>query len=145
MDIEDELIGSIPIRYTNALRPNLHLHQFPLLHRPLQVPPSAALSGKRIRARTKPDVRRLEVHVPADTRPDVWNEERGKILGAARVDDDKEKNQASSTAKQRQGEAPRLNQTRLRSEEVSQKGVHMLGIVKGGQSLLICYAISKYW
>ncbi|KAJ7275246.1 DNA-directed RNA polymerase III subunit Rpc5 [Mycena haematopus] len=132
MDIDDEVVSRIPIRFSNALSPKLHIHQFPLLTRPLQVPPSAAASGKRITARLKPGVRRLEIHVPSDTRPEVWNSDRGRELGAARVDDDREKNQESK-GKGREGDEPRLNQVRMRSEQIQQKGAHMLGIVREGQ------------
>jgi len=120
----------LPIHYSNRLAPTIHIHQFPLLTRPLQVPPSAALSGKRIRARIKPAVRRLEVHVPADTRPEVWNSDRAKVLGAAQMEDDKEKNQNSLKGKLKEGEEPRLAEVRMRSEQIQQRGVHMLGIVR---------------
>ncbi|TRM65741.1 DNA-directed RNA polymerase III subunit Rpc5 [Schizophyllum amplum] len=98
--------------------------------RPLQAPPAARNSGKRIRARVKPNARRMEIHIPTDTRPEVWNADRGKELGAARVDDDREKNQEESS---RSSVEPRLSEVRLRSEEVPHKGVHMLGIVREGE------------
>ncbi|KAJ7783559.1 DNA-directed RNA polymerase III subunit Rpc5 [Mycena maculata] len=132
MDVDDELVSSIPIRFSNALSPKIQIHQFPLLTRPLQAPPSAVASGKRITARIKPDVHRLEVHVPSDTRAEVWNNDRGRDLGAARVDDDREKNQESK-GKGREADEPRLNEVRMRSEQIQQKGAHMLGIVRDGQ------------
>lgn len=136
MDEEDDQIVSVlPIHYSDALTPLLQIHQFPLLTRPLQAPPSAVSSGKRIRARIKPGVRRIEVHVPADTRPEVWNSDRGRELGAGQVEDDREKNQESKI-KQREGEEPRLAEVRMRSEEIPQRGTHMLGIVRDGQSIL---------
>jgi hypothetical protein len=129
---DDPVVSVLPIHYSNALSPNLHIHQFPLLSRPLQTPPSAALSGKRIRARIKPNVRRLEVHVPADTRSGFWNVDKSKELGAARTDDDRDKNQEVGKGKQREGEEPRLGEVRMRSEQIPQKGAYMLGIVRGG-------------
>ncbi|KAJ6519619.1 DNA-directed RNA polymerase III subunit Rpc5 [Mycena sanguinolenta] len=132
MDIDDEVVSRIPIRLSTALSPKLQIHQFPLLTRPLQVPPSAVASGKRITARLKPSVPRLEIHVPSDTRPEVWNSERGRELGAARVEDDREKNQESK-GKGREGDEPRLSEVRMRSEQIEQKGAHMLGIVRDGQ------------
>ncbi|CCM00911.1 uncharacterized protein FIBRA_02957 [Fibroporia radiculosa] len=132
-DAEDRLVSALPIRFTNSLVPNVHIHQFPLLTRPLQIPPTAVASGKRIRARVKPGVRRIEVHVPVDTRPEVWNVERSKELGKSRVEDDKEKNQELPKMKQREGEEPRLSETRLRSEQVPQLGAYVLGIVRDGQ------------
>jgi len=102
----DELVGLLPIHLTNALSPNIHIHQFPVLNRPLQVPPSAALSGKRIQARVKPKTGRVEVHVPADTRPEVWSSEKAKELGVAEV--------------------------RMQSEKIPHKGVYVLGVVREG-------------
>ncbi|KAG7099353.1 hypothetical protein E1B28_001209 [Marasmius oreades] len=128
MDGEDELVSSMPVRYSNKL--SLHVHQFPLLTRPLQVPPSAAASGKRIAARIKPKVRKLEVHVPADTRPEVWNHQRGYDLGAAQLADDREKNQEQ---KRERDEESRLTDVRMRSEQIAQKGVYLLGIVRDGE------------
>ena len=84
----DELVTSLPIHLTHNLGLDVQLHQFPLLTRPLETPPSAARSGKRITARIKPNSQRLEIHVPADTRPEVWNPEKARDLGAARLDED---------------------------------------------------------
>lgn len=133
MEVEDRLVSVIPIHYTNALQPNVQLHQFPLLTRPLEVPPSAAASGKRIHARLKSNAKRLEVHVPVDTRPEVWNSERSKELGAARGEDDKEKNQELPKVKQREGEQARLSEVRMRSEQVPQVGVYVLGVLREGE------------
>lgn len=129
---EDRLVSVLPIHFSNALEPNLHLHQFPLLTRPLQVPPSAAASGKRIRARLKPNVKRLEVHIPVDTRPEVWNAEKSKDLGTARVQDDKEMNQELAKLKQKEGEEPKLTEVRLRSEPIPQVGAYVLGVIRDG-------------
>ena len=136
MDIDDDadlVVQRLPIRFSNALAPNVQIHQFPLMTRPLQPPPAARSSGKRIRARVKPNARRMEIHVPADTRPEVWNAERGRDLGAARVEDDREKNQEESS---RSNAEPRLSEVRLRSEEVPHKGVYMLGVVREGAYLV---------
>lgn len=97
------------------------------------MPPSAAASGKRIRARVKSGVRRLEVHVPVDARPEVWNTERSKDLGAARVTDDRERNQEPvQKGKQREVEEHRLSEVRLRGEAVSHNGAYVLGIMRDG-------------
>lgn len=128
---DDEITSVLPVHYSNGHAPNIRIHQFPLLTRPLQAPPSASLSGKRISARIKPGVRRLEVHIPADSRPEVWNTDRAKELGVARVEDDREKNQELKDG-ERESEEPRLSVIRMRSEEIPQKGVHMLGIVRDG-------------
>lgn len=132
MEEDDEVVGVMPIHYANALTPNVTVLQFPLLTRPLEVPPSAAASGKRIKARIKPNVRKLEVHVPADTRPEVWNRERATSLGAARLEDDRGRNQEPK-AKQREGEQPRLSEVRLSSEEIPRAGTYVIGVVRNGR------------
>ncbi|KAI0318482.1 DNA-directed RNA polymerase III subunit Rpc5 [Amylostereum chailletii] len=133
MDTQDDPVVSVlPIHLSSNLAPNVLLHQFPLLNRPLQVPPSAALSGKRIRARIKPQARRLEIHVPVDSRPEVWNAEKSKDLGVGRSEDDKEKNQETGKAKLKEGDEPRLSELRLRSEELPRTGAYMLGVVRNG-------------
>ena len=131
---EDKLVAALPIHYSSSLSPDVQALQYPLLNRPLGVPPSAAASGKRIKARLKSAVRRLEVHVPVDTRPEVWNKERAMDLGAARLEDDREKNQEPmGTGKTKQeGEQPRLSEIRMRSEEIHHAGVYMLGVVRDG-------------
>lgn len=132
--MEDELVRVIPIRYVNTHHSKLQLHQFPLLHRPLESPPSAQQSGKRILARTKPKAHRLEVHIPSDTRPEIWNEDRGRMLGAAQAEDDRENSQ-SLTAASRLSDDSLLRETRMRSEEVLQRGAHMMGLMKNGACL----------
>jgi hypothetical protein len=131
MTEHDELVSVLPIHFSDTLAPNIHIHQFPLLTRPLQEPPTALLSGKRITARIKPQTRRLEIHVPVDTRPEVCNPQKSKELGAARADDDREKNQ--DRKEKREDEEPRLSETRLKSEEITHKGVQVLGIVRDGE------------
>lgn len=131
LDKNDELVAVLPIHYSAALAPNVHMHQFPLLMRPLETPPSAILSGKRISARIKPNVGRLEILVPADTRPEVWSVEKSREFGSARAEDDHEKNQGMQS-KGREDEEPRLSEVRLRSENIPQKGIHMLGVVRDG-------------
>ena len=134
---EDRLVSTIPIYYSDTLAPNVHLHQYPLLTRPLEIPPTAAASGKKIKARVKSGVRRLEVHVPVDTRPEVWNHERAKDLGAARVADDKEKNEdnAAVKGKTREDEEPRLSEIRMRSEQIAHNGAYVLGVLRNGECI----------
>lgn len=133
-DSDDPIVSILPIHLTTRLSPNIHIHQYPLRNRPLQPPPSAVAAGKRITARVKPTSRRVEVHVPSDTRPGFWNPERAHDMGVAQIRDDREKNQeiANKDASSSSSE-PRLEQVRMRSEQVPIKGAYMLGIVRGGQ------------
>jgi DNA-directed RNA polymerase-3 subunit RPC5 len=132
MDIDDPVIARIPVRFSDVLGSDLQLHQFPLLTRPLRVPPPAAAAGKRIKARLKPGVKRLEVHVPVDTRAEVWNPDKASELGAAQIEDDKEKNQEAKRVKQRVEDEPRLSEVRMQSEPLAHRGAYMLGIMKDG-------------
>lgn len=130
--MDDPIVAVLPVHFSNSLIPNLHLHQFPLLYRPLQVPPSAAESGKRIRARYKSGTNRFEIHVPVDTRKEVWNPEKGMEYGAARTEEDMLAAGIERKAKQKEGEETRLNGVRLSSEQIPQRGDYMLGIVRDG-------------
>ncbi|KIM48063.1 hypothetical protein M413DRAFT_62760 [Hebeloma cylindrosporum] len=132
LDENDELVSILPIHFCDALATNLQIHQFPHLTRPLQAPPSAVLSGKRIAARIKPETRRLEIHVPIDTRPEVYNSEKSKELGAGRVEDDRGKNQERKE-KYKDDEVPRLTEVRLKSEEIVHRGAHVLGVIRDGK------------
>ena len=100
--MDDEVVTVLPIHYSDALVSNVHLHQFPLLSWPLQIPPSAVLSGKRISARVKTAARKLEISVPVDIQPEVWNDEKGKDFGMALLEDDREKNQETDKGKQKE-------------------------------------------
>ncbi|KAF8527934.1 DNA-directed RNA polymerase III subunit Rpc5 [Hysterangium stoloniferum] len=128
---DDPVVAVLPVHISNSLYPNLHLHQFPLLFRPLQVPPSAAESGKRIHARHKPRAGRLEIHVPVDTRKEVWNPDKGAEYGLARAEEDQQKN-GGDNLKLAGGDEFRLSEVRMSSEKVPEKGDYMLGIVRDG-------------
>lgn len=141
---EDPLVSVLPIHYSNAVVPNVQMHQFPLLTRPLQLPPWITQSGKKIRARIKPKAGRIEVHVPVDTRPEVWNVERGKELGQARAEDDQEKSLELKKSKLKETEDLRLSEIRMRSEQVPSRGAYMLGVVRDGVFLLLLI-ISGLW
>lgn len=143
MDEEDPIETTMPIYLSGSLKDSLHLFQYPLMSRPLEVPPSAASTGKRIKARHKPKNGRYEVHLPNDTREEVWNVERGKDLGQARAEEDAEEvgnNEESSKSRRRDHEREgrdreekRLGEVRLRSEKTTDTGVYMLGVIRDGE------------
>lgn len=134
-DEEDPVVAILPVHFTTSLAPNLHLHQFPLLNRPLQVPPSAVESGKKIRARYKPRAVRLEVRVPVDVRKEVWNPDKGLEFGRARAEEESEQKMADMKKIKEVETEHRLNDVTLRSENIVQKGDYMLGIVRDGMHL----------
>lgn len=133
MDTEDDpVVAILPVHFTTVLTTNLHLLQFPLLYRSLRVPPSAAESGKRIRARYKPRAGRLEVQVPVDVRKDVWNPDKGLEYGRARAEEDAEPNNSEKKKPKETEKEHRLNDVTLRSEKIVQRGDYMLGMVRDG-------------
>ncbi|EUC65289.1 sin-like motif protein [Rhizoctonia solani AG-3 Rhs1AP] len=146
MNGNDTLETTLPIYLSGSLSQNLHIFQYPLLSRPLEVPPSAALTGKRIKAQHKPKAGRYEVHVPNDTREEVWNVDRGKELGQARADEDTEEAGAGEEPtkgkkrdferEEREKEEKRLGEVRLRSEKLESTSVYMLGVVRDGKLYL---------
>lgn len=126
MDVDDPVVSVIPIQLSSSLDPHLQLFQYPLLSRPLSVPPSALDAGKDITARSKPKADRIEIHVPFDTRPEVWNQRRGLEYGDARREEDGKKTSPR--------EEYRLEELRLRSERVPHRGVYMVGVLRGSKS-----------
>jgi DNA-directed RNA polymerase-3 subunit RPC5 len=126
MDIDDPVVSVIPIQLSSALDPHLQLLQYPLLSRPLTVPPSADNASKNITARCKPKSDRMEIHVPFDTRQEVWNQRRGLEYGDARREEDGKKPSSR--------EESRLEELRLRSERVPHRGVYMVGALRGSKS-----------
>lgn len=82
------------------------------------------------------------MHVPVDTRKEVWNVDRSKELGGARVLDDRERNQdggavaGKGKGKEREREAEeehRLSEVRMRSESIKHCGVYVIGVVRDGK------------
>ncbi|ELU41388.1 sin-like protein conserved region domain-containing protein [Rhizoctonia solani AG-1 IA] len=151
MDENDTIETTLPIYLSGSLDQNLHIFQYPLLSRPLEVPPSAALTGKRIKARHKPKAGRYEVQVPNDTREEVWNVDRGRELGQARADEDAAQAAAGEEQakgkkrdyerEEREREEQRLGEVRLRSEKLESTSVYMLGVVRDGESSeIMCIA-----
>jgi DNA-directed RNA polymerase-3 subunit RPC5 len=139
--MEDPLIGLLPVHFSNALSLDVQIHQFPVLSRSLRIPPSFASTCPSVQARIKPKVGKIEVHVPVDTRPDVWNAETAKVLGTARAEDDRDKNQ--EVVKGREGgDELMLKEVRMQSERTPPKGAYMLAVVREGTfclSILSCH------
>lgn len=129
-DEDDPVIQTMPIHLSTKLDPSIHVHQYPLMSRSLQPPPSAIAAGKRITARLKPTSKRIEVHIPSDTRAGYWNTDKAHDLGAALVRDDREKNQTSES--QSTSTMPRLDHVRMRSEQIPIKGAYMIGVIRAG-------------
>jgi len=128
--MDDTVVASLPIHLSTALVPNLQLYQYPLLQRPLQVPPSAKTAGKKINARFKPETDVIEIHVPFDTREDVWNKKQGQEYGQYRAEEDGQKPISK--------EERRLDDLRLKSERIREGAAYMIGVIRGS-TLYSCY------
>ena len=129
--MDDTVVASLPIYLSTALVPNLQLYQFPLLQRPLQAPPSAKIAGKKINARFKPEADVIEIHVPFDTREDVWNKKQGREYGQHRAEEDGQK---AITKEER-----RLDDLRLKSERIPEGAAYMVGVIH--DSKLYCCSL----
>jgi len=122
VSMDDTVVASLPIYLSTALVPNLQLYQYPLLQRPLQPPPSAKIAGKKINARFKPETDVIEIHIPFDTREDVWNKKQGREYGQHRAEEDGQK----AISK----EERRLDDLRLKSERIREGAVYMVGVIR---------------
>lgn len=87
-DDDDEIAYTMPIYLSHHLSPSLQLFQYPLHDRPVAPSPYAQSQGKVITARVKEAVERVEVVVPVDTRPEVWDEEKAQEMGFQHNPDD---------------------------------------------------------
>jgi DNA-directed RNA polymerase-3 subunit RPC5 len=80
-------------------------------------------------------VGRVEIHIPADVRQEIWNAEKARSFGEGREEEDKEDAGIADAAgskgkgKGRVSEEARLSEVRLRSERVPSQGDYMLGIM----------------
>ena len=124
--MDDPVVASLPVYLSTALVPNLQLYQYPLLQRPLQAPPSAEIAGKKINARFKPDTDIIEIHVPFDTREDVWNKKQGREYGQYRAEEDGQR----PTSK----DEKRLDDLRLKSERIPEGAAYMVGVIRDSKS-----------
>jgi len=123
--MENPVVASLPIYLSTALVPNVQLYQYPLLQRALEVPPSAKIAGKKINARIKPETDIIEIHIPFDTRDDVWNKKQSREYGQYRHEEDGQK----AISK----EEMRLDDLRLRSERIRDGAAYMVGVIRDNQ------------
>lgn len=80
LDEGDFIVRRMPVRISHQLCKSLHLAQYPVHTR--------SLPEKGVTARYKPGVKKLELSIPLNTNPAVYNVDRGKelALGAAEED-----------------------------------------------------------
>ncbi|TXT03886.1 hypothetical protein VHUM_04309 [Vanrija humicola] len=138
---EDEIVARLPVYLSTAVHPALQMFQYPLQHRSLSVPQWAADRGKRITARMKEGVGRVEIEIPVDADPKVWREERAKELefvpdvanGHGEVDGGYRR--ADERDKRKKEKEPKWgDKMRLRSEAVpvSSAATYFSGIIHDG-------------
>ena len=132
--MDDTVVASLPIYLSTTLVPNLQLYQYPLLQRPLQVPPSAKVAGKKINARFKPETDVIEIHIPFDTREDLWNKKQGREYGQHRAEEDGQK----AISK----EERRLDDLRLKSERIREGAAYMVGVIRDSKLFFLSVLLS---
>ncbi|PWN31990.1 uncharacterized protein FA14DRAFT_162298 [Meira miltonrushii] len=80
-----ELLASLPVYMSNSLPSSstLQIFQYPTYPRgqPLPFPQSARERGLQAAMRTRPRAKRVEVELPLDLRPPVYNTDRGEEFG----------------------------------------------------------------
>jgi DNA-directed RNA polymerase III subunit RPC5 len=80
-----ELLASLPVYMSNSLPSSstLQVFQYPTYPkgRPLPFPQSARERGLQAAMRTRPNAKRVEIELPLDLRPGVYNTDRGEEFG----------------------------------------------------------------
>ncbi|GFZ48103.1 hypothetical protein JCM24511_05851 [Saitozyma sp. JCM 24511] len=152
---DDEVVASLPIYLSPNLFPHLNLFQYPLHTRSLSAPSWARDRGKRITARVKERVGRVEVELPVDGTAEVWRDDKAREMGFVtdvnangHGDDivggygfggkEKEKDKRKKSAKK---EEKWGDKARLRSEVVPNATGYYSGVVHDGA--LHLHPISK--
>lgn len=152
--LDGDRIASLPVYLSDSLpaTSTLHVMQYPTYPRgrPLPVPDSARSRGMSERLRFKPGSNHVEVELPLDMRPAVYNLDRGiDMAKGANPDEDAEDEAAGSSSSRRpkvkrepglsslaHHHTPavdkRLERTRLKSSLVPNQTNYLVGVVRDG-------------
>lgn len=110
------------------------LFQYPLYQRdhPLPVPASAAQRDQHVASRWRPRANRVEMELPLDVRPSIYNAEKGSEFaeGCRRMG----KIPVPGQVKQERpsNDTPRFDRMRLESSAVPNAAEYMVGTIKDG-------------
>lgn len=146
MDEEDELVASLPVFLNGApggasaseqdavRTPRLELFQYPLYQRDhaLPVPASAAQRGQAVASRWRPQANRVEMELPLDVRPTVYNAEKGTEYAEATERLGKIPVPGQVKQERPMTDTPRFDCMRLESAAVPNAAEYMICTVKNG-------------
>lgn len=155
---DDDGAINIPVYLSRASaygsKDNLSLFQYPNYPAGggVPMPPSAAERNLHLGARWRPHVNWVEVDVPLDTRPKVYNSEAGQTMGANVVPPQqskkgkKVKNEVPSDDEDLLGAAPsasrprgpKLDKIRLQSTLVPNATRYFIGVMHDGKCFCFC-------
>lgn len=151
---DHNLLASLPVYFSTSLpsTSSLQIFQYPNYKRdtPLPIPESAKSRGLREAMRYRPNARRVEVELPLDLRPSVYNLERGEEMakganvsgsighdtkaptssGGTKV---KKEYGVEDTKSQKVGGSKRLEKTRLESTLVPHQTKYMIGVIRDSE------------
>lgn len=139
-DDEDEIAHTMPIYISHNLSPAVHLFQYPVHQRKLEVSSYGQQRGQVITARMKENVGRFELEVPVDLRPSHWNEDRAEELGFLPVEESKDKGKGKRRDDKPENWGTKM---RLRSEEVPNVTGYWTGIVQKGGSRIVAMGLFR--
>lgn len=151
---DHNLLASLPVYLSTSLptTSSLQIFQYPNYNRnmPLPIPESARSRGLREAMRYRPKAKRVEMELPLDLRPTVYNLERGEEMakganvsgsigqgtkpppstGGIKVKKEYEMEDTKST----KGTGPkRLEKTRLESTLVPHQTKYMVGVIRDSE------------
>jgi DNA-directed RNA polymerase-3 subunit RPC5 len=143
------LLASLPVYYSTSLpsTSSLQIFQYPTYPRdaPLPIPESARSRGLREAIRYRPKAQRVEVELPLDLRPAIYNMDKGLemakganaggVIGQgssskAKREVKKEYGTEEGSSQQRSGAAKRLEKTRLESGLIPHQTQYMVGVIR---------------
>lgn len=146
--LSPDLIASLPVYLSTSLDPAtaLHVFQYPIFSKdtPLPVPAQARQAGLNETIRWRPKANRVEIELPIDDRPSVYDSEKGRRLGkGAKVEKEigngklKKESGSGRSGREEEGiknqQPPKLRKTRLESNEVPHTTGYMIGVIRDGE------------
>ncbi|PWN40362.1 hypothetical protein IE81DRAFT_331697 [Ceraceosorus guamensis] len=148
---DPSLLASLPVYLSSSLPASsrLSLFQYPTYPRgqPLPIPDSARSRGLSEAARWRPKANRVEVELPLDLRPVVYNMDKGQNMamgaehggtfgkdssaGSSAMGDDQRRVKVKRE-KEEPAKIKRLERTRLESSLVPNQTKYMVGVIRDG-------------
>ena len=150
---DGNLLASLPVYFSTSLpsTSSLQIFQYPTYSRgaPLPVPSSARSRGLREAIRYRPKAKRVEVELPLDLRPAVYNLDKGQEMakgaGAGGVIGQGQQGKAKREVKREfdadddrsssslRGAPKRLEKTRLESSLIPHQTQYMVGVIRDSE------------